>query len=67
MACAVQISRMTLEAAHFPEGRPSSAGLRSAVQSQLAGASIPRTAWKPSTVSLTLPPWTNPTKVGRLV
>ena len=53
---------MTLEVAHFPEGRPSSAGMRTAVQGQLAGA-IPRAAWKPSTVAVTLPPWTAPTKV----
>ena len=60
--CSVQISRMTLEVAHFPDGRPSSAGLRQAVNGLLAGT-IPRTAWKPSTVSVTLPPWTSPTKV----
>ena len=54
---------MTLEAVHLPQGRPSSAGLRAAAAGQLPGQLPSRTVWKPATVSVTLPPWTAPTKV----
>ena len=58
---------MTLEAVHLPQSRPSSAGLRAAAAGQFPGQLPARAVWKPATVSVTLPPWTAPTKVSEVL